>query len=423
MLVTTPDVLEDPVTDSVHAIRALPEAPEVVILIDRDSPAQRARLLTSGVMAAIDSTLPDADLAQAVGAIFLRARMASSASASRSSQEGYSFGDFASESPTMQQLLALAARVAAADTSLLILGETGVGKEWLARAIHAEGSRDNGPFVAVNCTALPEGLLESELFGHVEGAFTGAHRSRRGDFELAHGGTIFLDEIGDMPLALQAKLLRVLQERRVRPLGSEQDMEVDVRIMAATHRDLEEEVEEGRFRSDLYYRLGVVTLVVPPLRERTEDIPVLVEAYLDRFAAQLGRPVERVNQKAVAALIRYRWPGNVRELINVMERAVLLARSRELRVVDLPDALAARNGRTGSRRRLDTSMRVDLDEPLTEARGRIVERFEREYLTLMLEETSGRITETAERAGLNPRTLYNKMQQYGLSKEDFRDLD
>lgn len=420
-MVTTPDVLEDPVTDSVLAIRALPEAPEVVLLIDRDTPAQRAQLLTSGVMATIDRTLPDAALAQAVSAIFRRARHASSASAGRSHQEGYSFGDFASESPTMQDLLGLAARVAAADTSLLILGETGVGKEWLARAIHAEGSRAGAPFVAVNCTALPEGLLESELFGHVEGAFTGAHRSRRGDFELAHGGTIFLDEIGDMPLALQAKLLRVLQERRVRPLGSEQDMEVDVRIMAATHRDLEEEVEEGRFRSDLYYRLGVVTLVVPPLRERTEDIPVLVEAYLDRFASQLGRPVEDVNKSAMAALIRYRWPGNVRELINVMERAVLLARGRELRVVDLPDALAARG--SDRHRRLDTSMRVDLDEPLTEARGRIVERFEREYLTLMLEETSGRITETAERAGLNPRTLYNKMQHYGLAKEDFRDLD
>ncbi len=422
VVVTAADVLEHPETESVSAIRALPDPPEVVLLIDEDTAEERARLLTSGVMAAIDRSLPDGSMAEAMAAIFERARSVSSASASMSSGDGFSLGDFASESPTMQELLALATRVAAADTSLLILGETGVGKEWLARAIHAEGSRAGARFVAVNCTALPEGLLESELFGHVEGAFTGANRSRRGDFELAHGGTIFLDEIGDMPLALQAKLLRVIQERRVRPLGSEQDMEVDVRIMAATHRDLEVEVDAGRFRSDLYYRLGVVTLVVPPLRQRREDIPVLVDAYLDHFTSLLGRGVERVHHAAMDALCRYRWPGNVRELINVMERAVLLARTRELRVVDLPDALSAR-GRSGpGGRSVATSLRIDLDEPLIDAANRVVERFEREYLDLMLEETGGRMAETAERAGIAPRTLYNKMQRYGLTKEDYREL-
>ena len=418
VLITLPDVLEDPASDSVLAIRALPDAPEVVLVIDRDSPEERAQLLTSGVMAAVDHTLTDARLTQTLRAVLERVRAASTSASRARSSERYSFGDFASESPTMQELLELAGRVAAADTSLLILGETGVGKEWLARAIHAEGARAGAPFVAVNCTALPEGLLESELFGHMEGAFTGAHRSRRGDFELAHGGTIFLDEIGDMPLGLQAKLLRVLQERRVRPLGSERDLEVDVRIMAATHRDLEEAVDEGDFRSDLYYRLGVVTLVVPPLRERREDIPVLVDAYLERFAAQLGRPVESVHARAMEALARYRWPGNVRELINVMERAVLLARGRELRVADLPESLSSKRRRA---RHVDTSLRIDLDQPLIPSSERVVERFEREYLHLMLEETGGRISDTAERAGINPRTLYNKMRLYGLDKEDYRD--
>jgi DNA-binding NtrC family response regulator len=249
--------------------------------------------------------------------------------------------DFASLSPRMQAFMALARKVVDADSSLLLLGETGTGKEWFARAVHKEGPRSAGPFVAVNCGAFPESLFESELFGHEQGAFTGASRAHKGYFEQAEGGTLFLDEIGELPLHLQVKLLRVLEDRRVQRLGAERSFRVDIRLLVATHRDLEREVEAGRFREDLFYRLAVVTLPIPPLRERAEDIPDLFASYLEFFRAALNRPIYGVQKTALEALARYRWPGNVRELINVVERAVLLSPGPEIGLTDLPITISS----------------------------------------------------------------------------------
>ncbi|MHC4392185.1 MAG: sigma-54 interaction domain-containing protein [Planctomycetota bacterium] len=343
--------------------------------------------------------------------------------------------DFISNSPVMAAFIRLVQRVARSDASLLILGETGVGKERLARAIHAEGSRARNPFVAVNCGALPEALLESELFGHREGAFTGAKRDRRGLFELAHRGTIFLDEIGDMPLHLQVKLLRVLQERTFRRLGGDRDLTVDIRVVAATNVDLKAQVETRQFRQDLYYRLGVVTLTIPPLRERRADIPKLIGDYIAHFGAKLGSDVASMSEQALERCLTYSWPGNVRELINVVERAMLLADGDVVRADDLPASiggytslppLALAGERPSPASELSGepgATPADLRElegwfslPLREAR----QRWERLYLASLLRETSGRIGETAARAGLSTRVLHDYMKRYGLRKEAFR---
>ncbi len=420
VILTSESDLPDPAAEYIAGLRAQPGHAEVIVLADEEDPEARAGWLAAGAMEVVSRFLPDTTLGKALGALLRRRQeaMLSEVSAAQA-QLTSRLGDFVTRSVPMEQLVELARRVAPADTSLLLLGETGVGKEWLARAIHAESPRTGGPFVAVNCAALPEGLLESELFGHVEGAFTGALRARRGYFELAHGGTLFLDEIVDMPLALQSKLLRALQERVIQPLGAEETVAVDVRIIAASNRDLEAAVQEGEFRTDVFYRLGVVTLTVPPLRERREDIPVLVETYLERFAVQLGRRVDRVTPEAMRLLVEYEWPGNVRELINVMERGVLLCRATQLDVSDLPRAIIG----AGATDPLGGSL-PDLAElwerPLLEARAELTEAFEREYLRRVLESSAGQIGEAAGRAGLDPRTLYNKMRRYGLKKEAFR---
>jgi DNA-binding NtrC family response regulator len=325
----------------------------------------------------------------------------------------------------MQIFLDLARRVVRADTSLLILGETGVGKERLARAIHEEGPRSRGPFMAINCGALPESLLESELFGHEEGAFTGATRSRKGYFELAHRGTIFLDEVAEMPLHLQVKLLRVLDERRIHRVGGENAIDVNVRVMAATNRDLDAEVVANRFRVDLYYRLAVVSLELPPLRERREDVTQLVESYLEHFRTQTGRVVLGFDERAMQAMVSYDWPGNVRELANTVERAVLLARGERLTIGDLPArisdvASASPSSSPNTNQAWDPLPDGLLDRRLADARRTVVTEFERRYLTALLRASSGRIGETATRAGINQRSLYDLMKKHGLAKEDFK---
>jgi len=317
----------------------------------------------------------------------------------------------------MNRLLATARRVARADSSLLVLGETGVGKEWLARAIHAESARSEGPFVAVNCAAVPETLLESELFGHEKGAFTGSVRARRGHFELAHGGTLFLDEVAEAPPHIQAKLLRVLQDRRIQRIGAERELEVDVRLVAATNRDPAAEIAAARLRPDLYYRLSVVVLRLPPLRERREDIPVLARSYLERFRRRLGREIEAVDDAALDALLRYDWPGNVRELINVMERAVLLCSGPRVGLADLPDEIARA---AGPPPRASAAPTTGATRPLREARRDVVTAFERAYLAEALRAAGGRVGEAAQRAGITSRALYTKMRQLGLDKDDFR---
>lgn len=425
--------LPDPVPQSVSAIEQLPDEPDVVVLLDDDDSQEAARLLVAGCAAAISTRLPDALLRDTLAALVRRRQAwATERLASRLSDAPPRLNDFASSSPLMRAFLDTVRRVVATDSTLLLLGESGVGKERLARAIHAESGRSAGPFIAVNCGALPETLLESELFGHEEGAFTGATRARRGYFELAHRGTIFLDEIAELPLHLQVKLLRVLQERTVQRLGGESLVPIDVRVMAATNRDLVELIATRQFRQDLYYRLGVVTLEVPPLRQRREDIPLLLESHLEDFCVRFAREPRTFAPDAMEALVAYSWPGNVRELINVVERAVLLAPAREIATSDLPRSICEQRGGWLAAAGTDDAFQSATAQmagenwlalPLRAVRRSMIDAGERAYLAALLAACQGRIGETARRAGITPRALSSKMRRLGLRKETYRGHD
>ncbi len=306
-----------------------------------------------------------------------------------------------SRSNVMAELLAEAKLVAASDASVLIRGESGSGKELLAQAIHRASPRAERPFVAVNCGAIPENLLESELFGHIKGAFTGAVANHPGLFQAAHGGTLFLDEIGDMPVALQVKLLRVLQERLVRPVGASVATPVDVRIMSATHRDLDAAMAEGLFREDLYYRLNVVSLTLPTLAERREDIPLLAHHFLAKLARKYNKRVNGFAPEAIKALATASWPGNVRQLHNVVEQVSALATAPLI-----PLALVQRALRVPSVEVLS----------LTDARA----RFERDYLVGLLKLTDGSVADAARLAGRNRTEFYRLLQRHGLTPGVFR---
>jgi two-component system response regulator HydG len=309
-----------------------------------------------------------------------------------------SFGDLIGASAAMREIFALIRKIADGRSSVLITGESGTGKEVVARTIHFSGARASRPFVPINCTAIPEGLLESELFGHVKGAFTGAHVSKRGLFEEANGGTLFLDEIGDMGLGLQGKLLRVLQDREVRPVGSNSSVKVDVRIIAATNQDLRAAIEAGRFRRDLFYRLNVIPIHIPPLRERTDDIPPLAMAYLERHAE--GRPL-RLTPAAMERLKQCRWEGNARELENVIERAIALSDGPEIGPEDLPlpegEAPVHGDGKDAGR-----LLREALEQQLSLA------ELEDLYIDQVLERTGGNKVQAARILGINRRTLYRR---------------
>jgi len=406
---------------SIADIRESPDHPDVIVFTERDDAELRARMLAAGALAVFHRDLSDGALRDAIVALVDRhGRSAVLRLRSQRAERACRLSDFASKSPMMGQFMELVRRVAAAETSLLIGGETGVGKEHLARAIHEE-SRPDGPFIAINCAAIPEALLENELFGHVEGAFTGASRARRGYFELADRGTLFLDEIGDLPQHVQVKLLRVLQEHRIQAVGSEIPIEVDVRVIAASNRDLHAEVRAGRFRADLYYRLAVVALVVPELRRRREDIPLLVQSYVDHYRVRLNRPVTAVSDEALALLVRYSWPGNVRELINVIERAVLLALGGTIEVSDLPEEIrreaAGRAPEPGPAEQQPSDL---LELPWLEARERLIDEFERRYFDQLLTRFAGRIGDAARHAGIAPRSLHERMKHLGLRKESFK---
>jgi DNA-binding NtrC family response regulator len=398
-------------------LAAIQDRPEVVVLGQNEDPEDRAHLVAAGALAVLNTTVSDASLGETLHAILARCRESLRRQLSSSRGEPAArLADFVSDSPTMRRFLAVARKMVDSDASLLILGETGVGKERLARAIHAEGPRQSGPFVAVNCGALPEALLESELFGHEQGAFTGAARSHRGLFELAHGGTLFLDEVGETTPALQVKLLRALQERCIRPVGAERDLEVDVRVIAATNRDLQAELREGRFRADLYYRLAVVALTIPPLRERRGDLRALVGNHLEGLCTRWNRRPITVAEDAMRALETYDWPGNVRELANVLERAVLLADGTELQLRDLPPSIA----QAGAGPDVDGRTTTDKELPFAAARERVMAAFERDYFADLLRACNGRVGVAAARAAISPRTLFARLKQLGLRKEDFR---
>jgi DNA-binding NtrC family response regulator len=295
-------------------------------------------------------------------------------------------------------VLQLAEQVAPTDSTVLVLGESGTGKEVVARYIHDLSERSEGPFVPINCGALPETLLESELFGHVKGSFTGAVRDKEGLFTAAGGGTFFLDEIAEIAPSTQVKLLRVLQEREVLPVGGTEPIPVDVRLIAATNRDLDEEMRNGRFRSDLYYRLNVIALHLPPLRDRLDDIPLLVEGCLERLATERGQTPRRLSQAALDVLLAYDWPGNVRELENVLEHAALVSKGEEIAAEALPD-------RT----------RTPRVAPLVSERSHAnptLDAVERAYILWVLQSEGGNKTRTAEVLGIDPSTLYRKLSRY-----------
>ncbi|HMU38333.1 MAG TPA: sigma-54 dependent transcriptional regulator [Pseudomonadota bacterium] len=314
-------------------------------------------------------------------------------------------------SPAMLEVYKLVARVAGTLSTVLVVGESGSGKELVARAIHNHSTRASGPFVAVNCTAISESLLESELFGHVRGAFTGAQHQKRGYFEEAQGGTLFLDEIGDINPKMQAQLLRVLQEGEIRRVGSTEPLRMDVRVVAATNRDLDEEVHKGRFREDLYFRINVVTIRLPPLRERPEDIPLLVDHFLEKYGHREGRPTVGVDQEAMDLLCRYGWPGNVRELENVIERALALTKSGIVLPSDLPlDVLGSE-----AKQILRPSGNLVEDRPT-------LAELEQRYVNLVLQQEGGNKKRAAEVLGIDRRTLYRTLER-GNPDKDPEDKD
>jgi DNA-binding NtrC family response regulator len=308
------------------------------------------------------------------------------------------------DSTPMRRVRDLIEQVANADATVLVTGESGTGKELVARAIHDLSMRRESPFVAINCAAIPATLLESELFGHVKGAFTDAKGSKRGLFVQASSGTLFLDEIGEMPAEVQVKLLRVLQERRVRPVGGEEEIPFDARLVAATNRDLETEVEEGKFRSDLYYRINVVHIEVPPLRSRQGDILLLAQSFLTRHAERSRKAVTGISRPAAQKLLDYDWPGNVRELENCMERAVALTRLSEIGVDDLPERI-----REHQSKKLEVS--DDPEEMIT------LEEMERRYVRRVLVACRGNKTHAAKILGLDRRTLYRRLESLGIKDE------
>ncbi|MBK9089968.1 MAG: sigma-54-dependent Fis family transcriptional regulator [Holophagales bacterium] len=363
----------------VRRVRARPSPPPVVVLTAHGSIPEAVDAVRLGAADYITKPLPSPGaLVDLVASLLPR------------EEEG---DDFVTQDPSTKELLELVDRVAARDITVLVTGESGTGKELIARRLHARSPRAKGPFVAVNAAALPETLAESELFGADKGAFTGAEQARVGRFEEANGGTIFLDEVGELPAPLQGKLLRVLEERVVRRLGGARDLPVDVRLVAATNRDLSVDSEAGAFRQDLYFRLAVVVVNLSPLRERPLDVPLLARHFVDRLSARHRVPVPELTGEALETLAAHPWPGNVRELRNVLERAVVVRGGEPIRAADLALTHA---GPAGSSPSLDRSHR------------------EREALLAALRRTGGRRDEAARLLGISVRTLYYRLKQWGL---------
>jgi len=325
-------------------------------------------------------------------------------------ERDHSMGAIVGAGTAMRQVFETIQKVAETDLTVLVRGESGTGKELVAQALHERSSRKKRPFVAVNCAAISKELVESELFGHEKGAFTGADARRTGRFETAQGGTVFLDEIGDMPRETQAKVLRVLQERSFERVGGNATVRADVRVVAATHRDLEAEVRAGRFREDLYYRLRVVEIVLPPLRERSEDVPALAERFLAQVAERLGRKRMPITPAAMGRLAAHAWPGNVRELRNALEQAAVLASGPSIDVNDLR--------LDGLRPLASASSTVSLDLPFAEAKRRAVDAFERSYLGRALEQHGGNVSRTAEAIGMVRQSLQQKIRELALRSSE-----
>ncbi len=314
-----------------------------------------------------------------------------------------SYSDIICDSPAMQRIYAQLAQLSPTDTSVLLTGESGTGKELVARTIHRNSKRVSQPFVAVNCAAIPEALLESELFGHAKGAFTDARQERQGLFTRADGGTLFLDELGELPLTMQVKMLRALEERTIRPVGATQVRSIDVRVIAATHKDLKKAITEGNFREDLYYRLAVIPVVMPALRHRPEDIPLLAHHFLNNYSLANGGRVHGFTPEALQKLIALPWPGNVRELENLVERLVVLSKNPTIQAADIP---------AGEEGNFETFLGQNASHLPT------LEELEKRYIGMVLERTGSRKEKAAQILGINRRTLYRKEREYGYVTED-----
>ena len=320
-------------------------------------------------------------------------------------QDKYRFDEIIYVSPEMEAVLNIAGRSANSKASILIYGESGTGKELVAKAIHYTSPRKDAPLVSVNCAALNENLLESELFGHEKGAFTGSDRQRKGRFEQADNGTIFLDEVGEIPLTIQVKLLRVIQEREFERVGGNQTIRVDVRVITATNKNLEKMVSDGTFRQDLFYRLNVISISIPPLRERRSDIPPLVSYFVSKFASENNKEIESISKEAMDVLLKYNYPGNVRELENVIQRAVVMTRGKILTTDDLPIYMKSNKS----------------EDVLTTEKGRrsldeIVEELERKLISEALEQSFGNQSKAAESLGISERNLRYKLKKYGMKQ-------
>lgn len=328
----------------------------------------------------------------------------------------YSFGQMISRSPAMKMIIKQVQQVADTDVTVLVQGESGTGKELVAKALHFNSRRKDSPFIIVNCSAIPENLLESELFGYEKGAFTGAAKQRTGKFEEAHTGTLFLDEIGDVATSVQTKLLRVLQEKTFDRVGGNKSITVDTRIIAATNRNLEFMVREGDFREDLFYRLNVFPITLPPLRERLEDIPLLAEHFLRRHEELAGGRVMHIAQKLMSDMMRYGWRGNIRELENLIKRAIIKTEGDTITSLELPDTRS-----TSEILPSETAAPVDLNMPFKDYIGAILRHAEEGYLTRMLHEHSGNINQIAKLMGVDRKTVYRKLSDYKIDPSSFRD--
>ena len=401
------------------------QAPELAVLVFAAQPtvASTVAAMRAGAFDVLRKTAGADELRAAVNRAVEHGNLAREVRRLRSEVErARGLGEIVGESAPMKQLLSLAERVAASDATVLIVGESGTGKELLARTIHRVGPRSDGPFVAFDCSALAPSLLEAELFGHEKGAFTGAGRARRGLFREAHKGTIFLDEIGDIAPPVQNKLLRVLQEREIKPVGGDRFVQIDVRVVAATNKDLKALVARGEFREDLYWRLAVVPIQVPPLRERKEDIPILAAHILARrrgaaktFAGGEARYPTSVTPNALARLTAYHWPGNIRELENVLSRAAILCDGEKIRSDDLDlVGLGAGPGDGGS----DAAAPVRLDGNLKSLLEQTVRSVERGAIEQALAREGGSPAKAARALGISRASIYNKIKEYGLRLDD-----
>ena len=396
-----------------RAVKARSPGTEVIMMTAYATVGDAVEAMKQGAYDYLQKPFDPDDASLVVARALERKRLREQASPRREGEGITAFHGLVGKSPRMREVYTLLEQGSKLDITVLVNGETGTGKELAARAVHYLSARKERRFVPVNCGALPAELVESELFGHARGSFTGATGMKRGLFEEAEGGTIFLDEIGELPLAVQVKLNRVLQEKELRRVGETSPIKVNVRIIAATHRDLKAEVQAGRFREDLYYRLAVFPVVMPPLRDRREDITLIAGHFLEKHARVLGRPLEAFDPAALRALASYAWPGNVRELENAVERAVAVAQGPAVQLRDLPaDVTGAQDGAVPGEQLASLPYREAIDL----ARDRVT----REYLVALLSELDGNVTRAAERAGMARESLHRLLKRYGVRSDDFK---